>query len=181
MNTLELEHLKFPIGPFSPLKTITSEDLENYISTLERFPSNLKTLVSELTTEQLNYNYRPNGWNIKQVVHHCADSHTNCLIRFKLTLTEENVTIKPYMEDRWANLIDGTDDTIIYSLKIIEGTHYRLTKLLRSLNEEQRALTYIHPEYNKQVRLDEAIANYAWHCNHHYAHIVQALNRNTNF
>lgn len=181
MNTLELEHLKFPIGPFSLPKTITLDYLEDCIATLEQFPNQLNNLVKNLNNEELSYIYRPNGWNIKQVIHHCADSHINCLIRFKLTLTEDNVTIRPYMEDRWATLIDGNDDTIIYSLKIIEGTHYRLTKLLNAMTADQFELRYAHPEYNKQVTLAEAIANYAWHCDHHYAHIKQALNYKNNF
>jgi hypothetical protein len=142
---------------------------------IEQFPSKIVTLTDDLSIEKLNWQYRTDGWNIKQVVHHCADSHMNSLIRFKLALTEETPTIKPYEEAKWAELIDGIDNDISYSLQLITAIHYKWILLLRSLNKEQLSKQFVHPESKKVYSLDEVIGLYAWHCNHHLAHIEQAL------
>lgn len=127
-----------------------------------------------MTDQQLDTPYRPGGWTIRQVIHHCADSHMNCLTRFKLALTEEKPTICPYFEDRWAELPDS-HMPIAPSLSMIDGIHARLTVLLKSLTEAQRKRLYIHPEHGREFSLNEAIATYSWHSNHHLAHITTLI------
>ncbi|MEQ3661735.1 MAG: YfiT family bacillithiol transferase [Flavobacterium sp.] len=178
---MNLEQLKFPIGQFEKPNEISNEILSQWIKVIEEFPQKIKTITNSLSVEELNWNYRPNGWNIKQVVHHCADSHINSFIRFKLALTEDNPTIKPYDEALWANLIDGNDNNISSSLKIIEGIHTKWTMLLNSFQEEELNKTFHHPESNKKYILKEVIGLYAWHCNHHFAHIEQAIRLKNNF
>ena len=180
-NNLNLEKLKFPIGLFQNPKSISKIDLKTWIEIIEIFPITIKKLTENLSLEELNWIYRPNGWSIKQVVHHCADSHMNCFIRFKLALTEENPTIKPYEEQLWANLVDGNSNEIFHSLQIIESIHYRWVMLLKSLGAAELKRQFTHPAKNKTSSLDEIIGLYAWHCNHHLAHIEQAIKHEGNF
>jgi hypothetical protein len=172
---MELEKLKYPIGDFKKPETISDVDIINWIKQIEEFPGKINELTSNLTTEELHFNYRLNGWNIKQVVHHCADSHINAFIRIKLALTENTPTIKPYQEALWANLPDGNTNSISDSLLLIKGLHARWTTLLKSLKPEDFEKEYYHPENNRNYKLNDAIAIYAWHCNHHLAHIKNAL------
>ncbi|WP_040248671.1 YfiT family bacillithiol transferase [Psychroserpens mesophilus] len=171
----ELFRLKFPIGEFTKPEHISDHEISQWIAHIESFPSKVKELTDDLTVNQLNWKYRPEGWTIKQVVHHCADSHMNSLIRFKLALTEDTPTIKPYYEDRWANLVDGNDDNLEDTLYLLKGLHAKLTTLLRNLSPSDLLKEFVHPEHGKHFRLDETIGVYAWHCNHHLAHIKQAL------
>jgi hypothetical protein len=175
---MDLNELKYPIGKYQKPEVITNEILKNWISDISSFPQKLIIEVRLLSDEQLDTPYRPEGWSIRQVVHHCADSHMNSLIRFKLALTEEQPIIKPYFEDRWAEQIDSKSFSIEPSLKIIEGLHERWTVLLNNLNKEQLARTFIHPEHGKTFSILENIGIYAWHCNHHLAHITSAKKRN---
>ena len=124
-NYKNLEKLKFPIGKFSKPDFISQNDLRNWISDLEIFPTNLMNLTQNLSIEKLNWIYRPDGWTIKQVIHHCADSHINSFVRFKLALTEDKPTIKPYFEERWACLADSKSMPIEPSLAILKGVHAR--------------------------------------------------------
>lgn len=174
-NNLALEKLKFPIGKCPKIDDVSPNDLAAWIETIENFPSNIKTLTSTLSVEELNWIYRPKGWSIKQVVHHCADSHINSLIRFKLALTEDVPTIKPYEEALWAELADGNSNNILPSIQIIEGVHARWVLLLKSLGGKELKRQFFHPENLKIASLEETIGVYAWHCNHHLAHIEQAL------
>lgn len=166
------EQLRFPIGGFMKPDKLTSEILSEYISDIEFFPARLKAEVENLTDEQLDTHYRPDGWTIRQVVNHCADSHMNGLIRHKLLLTENKPTIKPYLENLWAELPDSKSMPIESALQILDGVHKRWTVLLKSLSQDDLKRIYIHPEYGKEFQLDESIALYAWHCNHHLAHIT---------
>jgi hypothetical protein len=176
-----LETLKFPIGHFAKPDLITEKEIENWMETIEMFPSKLKNMVSDLSVEELNWVYRPEGWKIKQVVHHCADSHMNSFIRFKLALTEDNPIIKPYEEAIWATLVDGNCDSISASLLILEGVHDRWTMLLKSFDNLAFSRTFVHPESKIIYSLDVAMGLYAWHCNHHFAHIAQAISHKGNF
>ena len=178
MNTEDLDPLKFPIGKYIKPNILTKEIIDAYINDIASFPQRLKREVIGLSEEQLNTPYRPEGWTIRQVVHHCADSHMNSLIRFKLALTEDAPTIKPYYEERWAELLDTTSMPIQPSLKMIEGIHERWTVLLNNLTDEQYGRIFIHPEHGKTFRVDENIGVYAWHCNHHLAHITETIKRN---
>lgn len=176
---MDIEKLKYPIGPYKKLEETTPLILNDWINTISLFPQRLKNEVIKLSDAQLDTPYRPNGWTIRQVVHHCADSHINSLIRFKLALTEENPIIKPYSENRWAELNDSTLAPIEPSLKILEGVHFRWTALLQHLTTEQLKRTFIHPEHGKTFNLEEIIGVYAWHCNHHLAHITELKKRNS--
>ena len=177
MNEQELEQLKYPIGRFKNPENFTPEFLENCISVIENFPENLRREVINLSDNQLDTPYRENGWTVRQVVHHCADSHINSILRFKLALTEEKPTIKPYFEDRFAELADSKNFPIEASLQILEGTHKRWVAILKSLSDEDLQKTFIHPEHNKEFTLQTNIAIYAWHCNHHLAHITSLKKR----
>ena len=177
----KLEILKFPIGHYVNPNIISVNDIDNWIETIENFPLKIKKITENLSDEKLNLKYRPDGWNIKQVVHHCADSHINSYIRFKLALTENNPTIKPYNEAKWAELVDANEDNILDSILIIEGIHARWTKMLKSFNDTDLSKTFIHPENKKSYELREVIGLYAWHCDHHFAHIEQALSYKGNF
>ncbi|HEX8546884.1 MAG TPA: putative metal-dependent hydrolase [Cytophagaceae bacterium] len=172
METLDLETLKYPIGRFVPPTSVSGEQLERYINDIKGFPEDLKKEVANLTDEQLDTRYRPDGWTLRQVVHHCADSHMNSFIRFKLALTENKPTIKPYEEALWAELPDTKEMPINSSLEILNGLHKRWSVLLESFTERELARTYIHPEHNKESTLAQVIANYSWHCKHHLAHIT---------
>lgn len=171
---MNIDSLKFPIGRFNYIEEDCVE-LDNWIRYIKQFPKEISKLTSELNIEQLNWKYRPDGWTIKQVVHHCADSHLNSIIRFKLALTEEKPTVRPYFEHKWAELIDSLDNDISFSLSLIESIHYKWVLLLDSMSEEQFKLKFIHPEHNKEFNLYEATSMYAWHCEHHLSHIRNAL------
>ena len=176
MSEEKLHSLKYPIWKFVKPEYVNNETLAQWISDIEHLPKNIETLTKDLTPEQLQWVYRPNGWSIKQVVHHCADSHINAFIRFKLALTEESPTIKPYHEDLWANLIDANADDLMDTLFLLKGLHAKLCLLLRYIPKvDLTTKSYIHPQHGKRFTLEEAIGMYAWHSNHHLAHIKQAL------
>ncbi|MFD2033600.1 YfiT family bacillithiol transferase [Belliella marina] len=174
---MEIEKLKFPIGKFDKPTTITKNIVEQWIDDISTFPARLTGEVINLTDEQLDTEYRPNGWTIRQVIHHCADSHMNSLTRLKLALTEDEPTIKPYFEERWAELVDTKNMPIQSSLKILEGVHERWTALLKNLTDENYKRVFIHPEQGMKFRVDENIGVYAWHCHHHLAHITETKKR----
>jgi hypothetical protein len=176
MENSDLEKLRFPIGHFEKPALFTKEIVLGYIATITAFPEKLKVAVSDLDEKQLDTPYRDGGWTIRQVVHHCADSHMNSLIRFKLALTEETPTIKPYFENLWANLADS-QMAIEPSLQILEGLHQRWGFLLNSLSEQELEKSFIHPEHGKLFQLKEVIGAYAWHCDHHFAHITELKKR----
>ncbi len=169
---MDIEKFKFPIGRFNKPFNIEPEQLKKYISEIANFPDRLRKAVEGLTDTQLDTAYRPGGWTIRQVVNHCADSHMNSMIRFKLALTEANPVIKPYFEERWAELADSKNMPVLPALNMLEGIHQRWTVLLNSLKDDEWQKTFIHPEHGKEFRLDENTAIYAWHCNHHLAHIT---------
>ena len=174
MLNAELDKLKFPVGKYAPVKEITQQVLQQWITDLSDFPVSMENLILKLSPEQLKWPYRPGGWNIRQVVHHCADSHMNSLIRFKLALTEKTPVIKPYEENLWAELPDY-QGPVADSLELIRGVHKRWVNLLNQMNEEQFNKTFLHPASNKIFTLKEALGLYAWHSKHHLAHIKQAL------
>ena len=175
MESKKLSSLKYPIGQFNTPDNITSVQIKEWIISISAFPNTVKSLVDTIDTTQLNWRYRPNGWSIKQLVHHCTDSHLNSLCRFKLALTEDNPTIRPYYEDLWAELPDSLSDDISDALLILKGLHSKWTYLLKSLSEEELKRTFVHPESGDQVTLAENIGIYAWHCDHHIAHIRLAM------
>ena len=174
MNDKQLYRLKFPIGQFNKPNVITENHIKEWIKSIAVFPESVIEITKSLNEDQLNYNYRPEGWTIKQVVHHCADSHMNSINRFKLALTEDTPTIRPYFENRFAELVDYTTP-INDSILILKGVHAKLTIILSQLTAVELKKEFIHPEHNTRFTLEETIGNYAWHSNHHLAHIKQAL------
>ncbi|REH47438.1 DinB family protein [Tenacibaculum gallaicum] len=173
-----MKQLKYPIGKPNIPNEISSELLAEWIAIIENFPEGLEKLVSNLSEEQLDTSYRKNGWTIRQVIHHCADSHHNSYTRFKWTLTEDKPVIKAYFEDRWAELFDSKNAPIQLSLDVLKALHAKWVYFLKGLTEDELNKSFIHPDGNEEVSLKENIGIYAWHCNHHYAHIEQLLIRN---
>lgn len=169
---MNIESLQYPIGKFEKPSKITQSLINTWIKDIKAFPDKLKHEVQDLSQEQLDTPYRPDGWTIRQVVHHVADSHMNSFIRIKLALTEDNPVIKPYLEDKWAELPDTKNYPIQISLNIIQALCERWSYLLKALTEEDLDRTFIHPESNKEFTIKEMIGFNAWHSNHHLAHIT---------
>jgi len=173
---MTLEQLKYPIGDFVYGKQYTLGDTKAHIQVLDKFPTRLKALTAKLNEAELATPYRPGGWTVRQVVHHIADSHINMFTRIRFALTEQNPPIKGYDEAAWAELPDHTLP-IKPSLLIVEGVHKRMVYLFKSLDKEGLKKTYYHGGYQKSFEIQEVIALYAWHSEHHYQHILQALGR----
>jgi len=169
------EKQRYPIGQFVKPEPIDASHIAAWIKTIAEFPARLNDLVGNLKDAQLDWSYRPGGWTIRQLVHHCADSHMNSFVRLKLCLTEDRPTVKPYFEDRWAETPDAVHSKIAASIKILEGLHARWTDLLGRLNSEELKREFFHPEQGRAFAIDEIIGIYAWHSRHHLAHIKQAL------
>lgn len=178
MTNEALYELKYPIGKFEIPSSISKNKIEDWISILEHFPNRLEHLVKNLSDKQLDTPYRHGGWTVRQVVHHLSDSHHHSYTRFKWALTEENPMIKAYNESHWAELFDSKTGPIDMSLQHLKAIHFKLVYLLKSLSEEDLNKSFIHPETNQEVGLKNNIGVYAWHSNHHYAHIEKLLNRN---
>ena len=170
---MNLEQLKYPAVKFVKPESITKEIIDSAISEIENFPSLVKFEIQNLEEKDLQLRYRPEGWTITQVVHHCADSHINSYMRFKLALTENVPTIKPYEESLWAELPDNNLSPFV-SLKLLDALHEKWVYILKSLSEEDLNKEFIHPEQSEKISLKENILIYRWHCRHHLAHIKQA-------
>jgi uncharacterized damage-inducible protein DinB len=173
--TAESEDLRYPVGKFEKIDEVTPEMRRAMIQTIAELPEKIAAAVDGLTEEQLETPYRPEGWTVRQTVHHVADSHINSLCRFKLAMTEENPTIRPYFEDRWAELADSRLP-IDVSLKILEGIHARWIVLLESMTDEDFRRPLIHPD-NGEFTIEQFLALYAWHSRHHTAHITKLRER----
>lgn len=171
---MDLESLKYPIGHYK-YDTADEETIRKWISDIELLPGKVKELVGDLSNESLESRYRPNGWTIKQVVHHLADSHMNSFIRFKLLQTEETPTIRSYSEADWAETVDAKQVEVEHSLKILDGLHKRWTVFLKAREASDWSRICIHPEYTEPKRMNWMLGLYAWHCRHHLAHIEQAI------
>lgn len=170
------EDLRFPVGKFEKIN-VTEDLRQEFIKTISELPKKLRESVENLSDEQLETPYRSNGWTVKQVVHHIADSHSNSLIRFKLALTEDVPPIKPYMEDRWAELADAKHAPVDLSLNLIDGLHARWALVLQKMTAEDFERKLFHPEHG-EVDLNYMLSLYDWHCRHHLAHITQLKERN---
>jgi hypothetical protein len=166
-----MEKLQYPIGRFIKGKSYSFDDVKKNIASFEVFLSQLESFVKDWDHKLLSIKYREGGWNGRQVIHHLADSHGNLPLRFKACLTEENAQIKPYMEDRWAELYDCKNSDIKPSLEIVHGLHARLTVLFESLSESDWQKTIFHPESKHTFTLAELLALYSWHGPHHLGHL----------
>ncbi|WP_316786015.1 YfiT family bacillithiol transferase [Pedobacter frigiditerrae] len=174
----DLESLKYPIGEYNPPETISESMLKEWIEQLETLPHEIVEITAGLSDADLEIPYRPDGWTVRQVVHHLADSHINAYTRVHLTLTEENPTVRPYHEERWAELADGKTGDIQLSIDILKAIHKRLVSLLKTLAISDFDRTYFHPGAGKEFTLGYLVGNYAWHGKHHLAHIQLTLNVN---
>lgn len=163
---------RYPIGKFEHKGNVTEAERMAWLKDIEELPEKLKLAVSGLSDEQLNTPYRKDGWTVKQVVHHLADSHMNSFIRFKLALTEENPIIKPYGEESWAELPDVIDAPIDLSLELLYSLHNRWAILVSAFEPADFNKTFYHPETKESIRLDSCLGLYAWHSRHHVAHIT---------
>ncbi len=174
---MTLEELKYPIGKANIPENITKKNIESWISDIERFPHELEFLVRDLSENQLETTYREGGWTIRQVIHHCYDSHHNSYMRFKWALTEEQPIIKAYYEERWAELLDSKHSPILLTIDALKGLHAKWVYLLRMLTDKDLGKSFVHPDGKQAVSLKKNIGIYAWHCQHHFAHIEQLMIR----
>jgi uncharacterized damage-inducible protein DinB len=172
----DLDNLRYPVGRFTPVDNTANSRAEN-IRILGLLPKRLCAAVAGLSDAQLDTPYREGGWTVRQVVHHLADSHVNSVIRFKLALTEDWPTIKPYDENAWAELPDSKLLPIDSSLSFITAMHERWVAMLESMSEADFERGFAHPERGRQ-NLAKALAIYAWHSRHHVAHITALRARN---
>jgi hypothetical protein len=170
------QDLSYPTGKFHYETPMTSAQRQAAINAIAATPATLREAVRGLTPEQLDAPYRPGGWTVRQVVHHVPDSHMNALIRTKLALTEQEPTIKPYDEKRWAELADVAATPVETSLRLLEDVHERWGHLLRTMKDADFARTLRHPEHGLRT-MDWLIALYAWHGPHHVAHVAKLRER----
>ncbi len=170
------EDLRYPIGKFDRNFEFTPELKHKFINDIAGLPKEIESAVENLNDAQLDTPYRPEGWTVRQTIHHIADSHLNSMVRFKLALTEDAPTIRPYYEDRWANLEDSKLP-LDASLKIVDGLHSRWTTLLTSMSDADFQRKLIHPESGEWT-LAQMLGLYSWHGRHHTAHIANLRKRN---
>lgn len=171
-----MSDLSYPIGKFTFDGPAGEKQREQYIGEIEQVPTKLRAAVEGLSAKQLDTPYRPGGWTVRQVVHHVPDSHMNSYIRFKLALTEMEPTIKPYYEDRWAELEEARSAPIEISLALLDSLHKRWVLTLRAIKAEEWKRTFRHPELGS-MSLEKNLALYAWHGKHHVAHITSLRER----
>jgi uncharacterized damage-inducible protein DinB len=167
---------RFPIGKFHYEGLLSNDQKKAVLDDVEQTPAKLRAAVAGLSEKQLDTPYRPEGWTVRQVVHHVPDSHLNSYVRFKLALTEDEPTIKTYAEDRWAELADTKATPIEVSLTMLDSLHDRWMRLLRSLTAEEWKRTFRHPDLGPMT-LEKTLALYAWHGRHHVAHITELRKR----
>jgi DinB superfamily len=173
----DINQLKYPIGRFSPPGVYTPQLLHEYIETIANLPTNLEIAVQNLDEVQLQTPYRPDGWTVQQLLHHIPDSHMNAYIRFKLALTEDNPTIKPYLEAKWAELPDTFNTPVNISLTLLHALHIRWVNLMKGMISTDWDKTVFHPEHKKENTLKHFAALYAWHSEHHLMHIIRLKER----
>jgi hypothetical protein len=170
--------LRFPVGKFQrPTAALSGSERATMIDAITATPTNLRAAVQGLSDAQLDTAYRPDGWSVRQVVHHLPDSHLNAYCRFKLALTEDVPTIKPYDEARWAELEDGKSTLVEESLTLLEALHARWVYLLRRMAPGDFLKRLNHPEWDAPLSLDVMLALYAWHGKHHVAHVTELRRR----
>ncbi|HOZ52942.1 MAG TPA: putative metal-dependent hydrolase [Chitinophagaceae bacterium] len=171
---MSVDPQRYPIGECKYPELYTPELLKQYKLAIETFPMRLEHIVQHLDIDQLNKRYREGGWTVNQVIHHCADSHMNCVMRIKFALTEQSPEIKPYDEAAWAETADY-DLPFNNSITLLFAVHRKIMKLIDSLNDEQLNRTYYHNQYKRTFSIKDVICLYAWHGNHHLAHIQNAI------
>jgi len=171
-----MKDLRFPIGKFQFEGVPNAEQKQVMLEEIAQTAANLRASVKGLSDAQLDTEYRPGGWTVRQLVHHVPDSQLNAYVRFKLALTEDDPTIKTYAEDRWAELPDSKATPIEVSLTLLDSLHDRWVRLLKSLTEEDWKRTFRHPDLGPMT-LEKTLALYAWHGKHHVAHVTELRKR----
>lgn len=169
--------LRYPVGPFAYDGRMTDARRRECVGRIAAAPGRLRVAVSGLTDAQLDTAYRPGGWTVRQVVHHVPDSHLNAYTRIRLALTEDVPTIKPYEEARWAELPDARTLPVEISLRLLESLHARWVALLEGIGAVEGSRELRHPEHGRLITVDELIAMYAWHGDHHTAHVTTLRDR----
>ena len=172
-----MSDLSYPIGKFHFDGSLAEDQKKGLVNDIASAPANLRAAVKGLSPAQLDTPYRPGGWTVRQVVHHVPDSHLNAYVRFKLALTEDEPTIKPYEQQLWAELADTKTTPIEVSLAMLDSLHDRWVRLLRSLQPSDWKRNFRHPELGP-VSLEKNLALYSWHGKHHVAHITSLRERN---
>ncbi|MHA6252799.1 YfiT family bacillithiol transferase [Oceanobacillus sp. CAU 1775] len=167
--------VKFPIGDIQVPEIVTLNDIQGYLDKIKTYSTRLRETVDSLTDEQLNKTYREGSWNVRQLVHHIADSQINMFQRLKLALTDENPTAPNFIQDKWATEPD-TELPVESSIKILEGINERIVALGKTLTEEQLDRKFTH-EINGEIKVAKKVAKLSWHQEHHLAHIKIALNK----
>lgn len=172
-----MDQLKFPIGEYVE-QPFSEKQLKEWLLHIKNLPLHLEHSITNLDEAQLEMPYRPGGWTVRELVHHVADSHMNAYMRFKLGLTEDNPTIKPYDQEKWAQLPDTKNAPVNVSTTLLHALHRRLFELLVTLKESDWKKTIYHPEQKKEITLWFLLGMYAWHGRHHVAHITSFRERN---
>jgi uncharacterized damage-inducible protein DinB len=175
--TAQMVDLRYPVGKFDWNTPVSEADYPRLIAEIAETPGALRSAVAGLSRDQLETRYRPDGWTVKQLVHHVPDSHMNAYCRFKLALTEDEPTIKPYDEAKWAELPDSQRVPIEVSLDLLDSLHQRWVALLRSMDVADFNRGLRHPEHDRVLTLAQILALYAWHGRHHVAHITSLRKR----
>ena len=173
---MTIENLRYPIGEFTVPREVSQTQRDAHLDNLSQLPQRVMRTIEGLSETQLNTPYRPGGWRVRQVVHHLPDSHLNSYTRFKLALSEDNPTIRPYDEAQWAELGDS-DAPVEVSLALLDALHQRWVILLRTLSEREWQRTFNHPESGETLTLAQNLAQYAWHGEHHLAQITSLRER----
>jgi len=174
---MDLEQLKYPIGKFVMPEIFDEKQATIWISEIEALPNQIKMATENLSDEELNQVYRPDGWTLRQVVHHIPDSHMNAYIRFKQAITEDLPIIRPYYEERWAETEEAKHAEIDMSIALLVALHHRWVTFLKTLNIEDFQRQYTHPEHGKQFTFANMLGTYAWHGKHHLAHIINTISK----
>ncbi len=168
--------LRYPVGPFTAPASFSTADRAAAIRTLAELPARMRLACAGLSDTQLDTRYRPEGWTVRQVVHHTVDSHINAYLRTKFALSDDQPTIRPYPEQIWAEMADAKTAPVSMSLTLLDALHGRWVILLRSLTTAEFARTLLHPERGPMT-IDDVLAMYEWHSRHHTAHITALRDR----
>ncbi|PZR40193.1 MAG: putative metal-dependent hydrolase [Azospira oryzae] len=169
--------IRYPIGKFTAKESYTPEELRSFIHRIEALPAKVEQAIAGFSEAQFNTPYREGGWTVKQLLHHLPDSHMNAYIRFKWTLTEETPTIKAYDEKRWAETPDTKADPAL-SVALLKALHAKWISLLKEIPKEELKRQFFHPDTKKYLSIDSLMGMYAWHGDHHLAHITSLKERN---
>lgn len=171
----QMEHLKYPIGRWQRPESYSDHQIHEWIQVIRKLPGEIQKLLEGKSEEVFMSRYRPEGWTLRQLIHHIADSHINAYIRHKLTYTENQPRICPYLENSWADLRDVQLVPVQVSVQLLDCIHQRWVVFLEGVNGREWELEYLHPQHQRIFTLQESLSMYAWHSQHHLAHIKNAL------